>query len=126
MSTTTTSALTGTPMRLVQGAVYRRRVTWKDSAGNPRDLTGRTGTIVLRRNLHDATGLLTATGGTSVVLGGAAGTIDLRLGADRTILLPPGTWVWALAVALDADPTEQEILLSGPAYVRATALLVAP
>lgn len=125
MSTTNTSPPGATPMRVVQGAVYRRTVTWKDPAGTPRDLTGRTATLTIRRTLTDAVPLFTVTGTDALVLGGAAGTIAIRLGADTTATIPCGTWRWALAVTTDADPTERVVLLDGPVQVRATALVAA-
>lgn len=114
----------GGDMNIVRGATYQRTVTWKDSDGNPINLTGRSGRLVIRENYAAATPLivLTSTPAAGLTLGGVAGTVVIRIGADVTETLPTGRFVFDLALSLDVDPTEVDILFQGnTATVHASA-----
>lgn len=110
-------------MSIVRGATYQRTVTWKDSDGNPINLTGRSGRLVIRPTYAAAEPLavLTTPAG-GLTFGGVAGTIVIRIGADVTETFPVGMYVFDLAITLDADPTEVDILFQGnKATVHASA-----
>jgi len=83
------------PLKIDQGATFRKSVTWK--AGTPAapvDLTGCTARMHVRSEVKSATVLLdltTANGG--ITLGGAAGTVDLYLTDDQTTAI---TWTSAV------------------------------
>lgn len=59
-----------------QGSTFNPTITWKDSSGNARDLTGYTARMQIRRTVGSSTKIadLTTSGG-DISLGGAAGTI---------------------------------------------------
>lgn len=111
-------------MTIVRGATYQRTITWKDSDGNPINLTGRSARLVIRVAYEAALPLieLTSNPAAGLTLGGVLGTIVVRIGADDTADLPVGTFVFDLALTLDADPTEVDILFQGNrAVVRPSA-----
>lgn len=111
-------------MSIVRGATYQRTITWKDSDENLINLTGRSGRLVIRPTYASATPLvvLTSTPPAGLTMGGVAGTIMVRIGADVTETFPVGTYMFDLAVSLDVDPTEVDILFQGGrAVVKASA-----
>jgi len=69
-----------------QGATFSRVLTWKDSAGDPIDLTGYTARMQLRQYKSSGAVILELTTGADgrIALGGAAGTITLEVDADDT------------------------------------------
>lgn len=71
---------------IYQGATFRKRLRWSDKAtGTPIDLTGCTARMQVRAETSAPAVLLdltTENGG--ITLGGAAGTIDLYVGATAT------------------------------------------
>lgn len=102
-------------MSIVRGATYQRTVTWNDSNGAPINLTGRSARLVIRTNYAADAPLLvlTSTPPDGLTLGGVLGTVVIRIGADVTETLPAGLFVFDLALSLDADPTEVDILFTG-------------
>jgi hypothetical protein len=64
-----------------QGATFDRTVTWRDSTGTLVNLTGYTAALVVK----DTTGTTVVT--PTLTLGGAAGTIRVRLTATQTAAL---------------------------------------
>lgn len=88
------------PLKIDQGATFRKSVTWK--AGTPAapvDLTGCTARMHVRSEVKSPTVLLdltTANGG--VTLGGAAGTVDLYLTDDQTTAITWTSGVYDLEV----------------------------
>lgn len=76
---------------IYQGATFRRRLRWSvKGTGVPIDLTGCTARMQVRVEKESPTALLTLTtenGGIS--LGGAAGTVELYVGATATAAI---TW----------------------------------
>ena len=68
-----------------QGASFYKRVAWKDSAGVPVDLTSYTARMQVRQSVASPVVLfeLTTENG-RIVLGGSAGTIELRITAEDT------------------------------------------
>lgn len=122
-------------MKMIRNGTYRRRVTWRNPTvngvqGTPRDLTGRSATLVVRATPTSATPMFTLTSNppAGLTLGGVTGTIDIRVTAAQTSTLTIGqTFHYALVVTLDADPTnERDIILIDKASVRGTALAVYP
>ena len=101
------------PLLLVQGATYRTAWGWavRDDAGvaTPVDLTGCTAlagvweakdtTRLPLLTLSDVTG--------GIVLGGMAGTVNLLITDEQTLLLPPlGKGWWTLEIGWpDGDTT---------------------
>lgn len=70
---------------LVQGATFSKTLTYKDSSGDPVDLTGYTGRLQIRTTKDAASAeleLTTENGG--MTLGGTAGTIALLVSAATT------------------------------------------
>ena len=71
---------------IYQGATFRKRLTWTNKAtGTPLDLTGCKARMQVRAEVESTEVLLeltTENGG--ITLGGAAGTIDLYVGATAT------------------------------------------
>ncbi len=68
-----------------QGATFIKELTWKNGAGTPVDLTGRTARMQLRRTVDSAEVVHTMTtenGG--ITLGGAAGTVTMSIPATTT------------------------------------------
>lgn len=62
------------------GATFLLNVTWKDSNGDPIDLTGYDARMQVRKKYSSATALISATTGNGkITLGGAAGTIAVEL-----------------------------------------------
>jgi len=71
-----------------QGSTFDVTLTYKDSAGNPIDLTGYDARMKIKQKKSDATEIveLSVTNG-RIILGGAAGTIRLLIDAALTATL---------------------------------------
>ena len=94
-----------------QGATFDITLTWQDANGTPIDLTGYTARMQIRENIEDANFVVeittTPTASGSIVLGGAAGTIQLIIPSDVTTGFT--TWdegVYDLEMISDAGPPE--------------------
>lgn len=80
-----------------QGATFKKRVTWKDAAGNPQNLTDFTGRMQIRETVESATPEVSlTTENNGITLGGVLGTIDLLISADDTTDLVPGSYKYDL------------------------------
>lgn len=80
-----------------QGSTFSRRITWKNSAGTPIDLTGYTAKMQVRETVDSATVLLElSTTNSRITLGGVAGTIDLTASATVMAALAWGQYVYDL------------------------------
>lgn len=67
------------------GATFSWRITWKDDAGDPVDLSGYVARMQVRRShSSDATIFALTSAGGGITLGGAAGTIDISISAAAT------------------------------------------
>lgn len=75
---------------LEQGATFTRQLTWKDSAGGPVNLTGYTAKMQLRPSASSSVVLLELTETSGITLGGAAGTIIIKITDEQTDTLAPG------------------------------------
>ena len=68
-----------------QGADWRLVITWKDAEGVPVNLTGYTARMHMREKVEYATPFMSfTTSDSSIVLGGAAGTIQIKASAAVT------------------------------------------
>lgn len=78
-------------LTIYQGATFRKRLRWSDKAtSTPIDLTGCTARMQVRAEKESPTALLSlSTENGGIALGGAAGTVDLYVGATATAAI---TW----------------------------------
>lgn len=86
-----------------QGATFQLNLLWKDSGGNPINLTGYTARMQVRRRVNSDTTLLdltTENGG--ITLGGAAGTINVIAAATATDDIAEKTGVYDLELVSGA------------------------
>jgi len=77
------------PVALLDLCLYRsdnfnHQIIWQDDAGDPIDLTNYTARMQARKSVGNSTVLMTATDTDGLVLGGAAGTIDIQLDPSKT------------------------------------------
>ena len=71
-----------------QGATFIRHITWKDANGAPIDINGYTARMQVRPSVRSDDVLLSATTENGyIVLGGAAGTVDITIPAAVTAAL---------------------------------------
>lgn len=100
-----------------QGATLTRTVTWKNSAGDPINLTGYTARMQVRADYDSTIAVLTLTtenGG--ITLGGSAGTIVITATATATTALSASTYVYDLELVLGSTVTR---LIQGSFVVNA-------
>lgn len=100
-----------------QGATLTRTVTWKNSVGDPINLTGYTARMQVRADYDSTTAVLTLTtenGG--ITLGGSAGTIVITATATATAALSASTYVYDLELVLGSTVTR---LIQGSFVVNA-------
>ncbi len=74
---------------IYQGATNKLPLTYKDADGKPIDLTDYSARMQVRR-LHSSVEVLLcldSSTGSGIVLGGKAGTIEIRIEADKAALL---------------------------------------
>jgi len=86
-------------MVIKQGATFNTLLTWYSDKARTTlvNLTGYTARMHLRRNVEDAAAYLTLTTENSrIVLGGAAGTIQLTVSAADTAALAVGKYAYDL------------------------------
>jgi hypothetical protein len=102
------------PLKIDQGATFIKDVTWK--AGKPAvavDLTGAKARMQIREKIDAPAVLLeltTENGG--IALGGAAGTVALRIEAVATAAITWRTGVYDLEIEF-ADGTVRRLLFGG-------------
>lgn len=78
-----------------RGLTFYRKITYKDSLGVPVDLTGWTGKAQVRATREGGEFALEFnTNDGSMVLGGAAGTIELYKSATETLAVDPSSYRW--------------------------------
>lgn len=86
-------------LNIEQGATYTRVLTWKDSSGNPINLTGYTARMQFRRNASSSEILYDAnTTNGKIVLGGTAGTITFTISATDSAAFAFGCAVYDLEI----------------------------
>lgn len=80
-----------------QGATFKRTITWTNQAKVPFNLTNFTARMQVRSTAESSNVELELTTANSrIVLGGAAGTIQLTVPAVTTAALTPGLYVYDL------------------------------
>ena len=85
-----------------QGATFNRNILW-ESNSVPTNLTGYTARMQVRSDYSSSTiikQLTTENGG--IILGGAAGTIDLLIPASETTLLTAGIYIYDLELVFNS------------------------
>lgn len=86
-----------------QGATFSVTLTWSVD-GSPVDLTSFDAHAQVRSMVTSSAALVDLTVGDGITLGGAAGTIILRIPADDTAALPaPFQGVWDLELTSDVQ-----------------------
>lgn len=96
-------------LRMDQGGSFTKTVTWKP-AGIPADLTGCTAVAQVRALVNATTVLHTfSTGLGNLVLGGAAGTVQLAMQDEETASATWKAGVYDLVVAFP-DGTKRRLL----------------
>lgn len=88
-----------------QGATYDPVMTYKDSAGNPINLTGYTFRGHVRKTVASTTVVLDLA--TYVTLGGAAGTITFNIPDTITAALTPGDYVYDMELESGSGVTRR-------------------
>ena len=83
-------------LEIDQAATFRKHLTWMDDEEKPIDLTGFSALMQVRRNLGREMIVELSTDNGRIRLGGVEGTITLRLDAEKTAELIPGTYVYDL------------------------------
>ena len=84
-------------VQVEQGSVFTRYLTWKDSAGNPINITGYTARMFVKQTYEDTVNLFEMTTENGrISLGGVAGTINLYISANDTDDLEFGSYVYDL------------------------------
>jgi len=101
-----------------QGSTFQLRVTWKDSNGDPVDLTPYSARLMLRTDYEAASPTISLTSSSGITLGGAAGTIDIEMTASQTSGLVPCVYVYDLELVNGSTVYK---LIRGDAIVRAEA-----
>lgn len=67
-----------------QGATFKQSITWRDSVGNPVNLTGYEARLQIRTDLKSTTPIVSLTETAGITLGGVLGTIELLISASDT------------------------------------------
>jgi hypothetical protein len=84
---------------IYQGATFRKRLIWRDSASVPIDLTGCTARMHVRVKQSDPAPVLTLTTENGrITLGGTAGTTDLYISDEDTTAITWASGVWDLEI----------------------------
>lgn len=102
---------------VIKGATFNPGWTWM-AAGAPVNLTGCTARLQVRDSVESDVVLLdltTENGG--IVLGGAAGTIDLWVGATETTTFTWDSGVWALEIQYPTGADYVDRLIEGSIVV---------
>jgi hypothetical protein len=74
---------------IAQYAVFRRTFTWTEDDGTPKDLTGYTAKLQIRKTANDPTALvtLTSTPAAGITITAAEGKIEFEILSAQTALL---------------------------------------
>lgn len=92
------------PLTIEQGATYRKKLTWKDSAGDPIDISGYTARMHIREEKDSSNTLIELTDANGgIALGGAAGTIEMLILADVTETITWADGVYDLELVLGVE-----------------------
>jgi len=86
-------------LKIEQGGSLGQVFNWTTSGGTAIDLTGCTARLYVKETYSSGTAILQLTNTNSkIVLGGALGTITLRLTPTETAALTAGTYVYDLEI----------------------------
>lgn len=87
-----------------QGDTFHFYVTWRDSEGDPVDLSGRTARMQLRTSVDadDVTIELTTENG-RIALGGTSGVVELIIDAEDTAEITPASYKYDLEIITGND-----------------------
>lgn len=87
-----------------QGATYDQPLRWDDPPGSPVDLTTYSARMHVRAEVDSDTLVLELTTGNGrIVLGGAAGTIQLLVSSTDAEAMTPGDYVYDLEMVAPGD-----------------------
>lgn len=101
------------------GATFEVLLTWEDPDGDPIDVTGFDARMQVRNNTGTLLLDLTSDPAAGLTLGGAAGTIAIRVGADDTDELDAGVAYYDLELVSQSDATEVVRLVEGSVTINA-------
>lgn len=91
-----------------QGSKFLRYFVYKDDAGDPVDLTGRTARMQIRTNVNSPSVLMElTTQNDRIVIDGPEGKVTLTLTAQDTADIEWRKGVYDLELAIDADNVER-------------------
>lgn len=79
-----------------RGATFETVVTWRDSNGNPVNITSYTARMQCRRSVEADDTLFSLTDAAGLTLGGTAGTITVSLTAAETTAIEAASGVYDL------------------------------
>ena len=97
-------------INIEQGSTYNRTLTYKQSNGNPVNLSGFTAQMHMRKNIDDAATVLElSTSNNRITLGGSNGTIALTITATDTGNFPAIEGVYDLEINNGSDIIEKVI-----------------
>jgi hypothetical protein len=96
------------PLKLDQGGSLRRTFTWKLDGDTPVDLTGCTATLEIRAtHASPAPALSLTSQAGEIVLGGAAGTVEVIFSDDKTQALTSRQMVYGLEIYFGEGTTRR-------------------
>lgn len=84
---------------LDQGSTWNLSVTYKDSAGNPINLTGYAAALQFRETASSTTAALTLTSGSGITITGALGKLDITATATQTAALAANKYQYDLEIS---------------------------
>jgi len=97
-----------------QGSTFRRQLTYQGTDGTVIDLTGYTARMDIKEKITDATPVISLTDGNGgIVLGGAAGTIDLYISDVDTDAMTFDLGVYDLEIRDSAGTGDVTRLIEG-------------
>jgi hypothetical protein len=96
-------------LSIEQGATFRLALVWKDSEGDPVDLTGYTARMQIRPAVASTEVLLSLTSGSGITLGGATGAVNVLATAAQTAAIDSKKGVYDLELQ-SADGTVTRLL----------------
>lgn len=100
-----------------QGATFQLALVWRDSDGEPIDLSGYSARMQVRSDPADEDALISiSTDEGGIVLGGEAGTIAIEIDAETMSgIAAPGRYRYDLEIEIDGRVTR---LIEGPFTVK--------
>jgi len=97
-------------LQIPKGATFDVTLTWKNADRTPKNLTGYTAKLQVRESIGSTLLLEMSTSNGKIILGGAAGTIQLLLSAAETAAL---TWDEGIYDLFITGPSGTRKLLKG-------------